>query len=72
MQSKTQCSCALSKNLDQQMNGETATHNYNKVMGINRRGGFSNLSVHQNHLAGLLKQGLLGPTSGVADSVGLG
>lgn len=40
-------------------------------MGINWKDLFSNLSKHQNHLRGLLKQGLLGPASGVADSVGL-
>lgn len=40
-------------------------------MGGNMEDLFSNLSVHQNHLGGLLKQELLGPNSGVADSVGL-
>lgn len=40
-------------------------------MGGNMEDLFSNLSVHQNHLGGLLEQELLGPSSGVADSVGL-
>lgn len=40
-------------------------------MGINWKDLFFNLSVHQNQLEGLLKQGPLAPTSGVADSVGL-
>ena len=33
---------------------------------------FSNFSVHQNHLEGLLKFRFLGPTSRISDSVGLG
>lgn len=32
----------------------------------------SDLSVQQNHKKGLLKDGLLGPTPRVSDSVGLG